>query len=80
MKIKITLKDPDGVYESIKETAERSIGEVEGLSDSEIEGLAEKRQESLSEKCRKWIQYGEYVRIEIDTDAGTARVCEVKGN
>jgi len=76
MKIKIHLKDPDGVYESINCAAKRSVEEIIGLklSDSERESLVEGRHESMSESCSKWIKYGEYVTIEIDTDAGTAVV------
>jgi hypothetical protein len=35
MKIKLTFKDPDGVYESLKEAAVASVRDVEGLSDEE---------------------------------------------
>ena len=77
MKLKITLKDPDGVYESIKQAAESSTGDTEGLDNSELEELAETRREKLEEQCKPWIKYGEYVTIEIDTDAGTATVCKV---
>ena len=73
MKLKITLKDPDGVYESIKDAAESSTGDTDGLDDNELEELAQK----LEEQCKPWIEYGEYVTIEIDTDAGTATVCKV---
>lgn len=78
MKIKITLKDPDGVYESIKEAAETSVSAVDGLSKKEREELAETRAEQIKEDCGKWVEWGEYVTIEIDTEAGTATVCPVK--
>lgn len=76
MKLKITLKDPDGVYESIKDAAQSSI--PEGLDESESESLVESRHEKISEECKPWIKYGEYVTIEIDTEAGTAAVCKVE--
>ena len=75
MKLQITLKDPDGVYESIKQAAESSTGDTEGLDNNELDELAETRREKLEEKCKRWIKYGEYVTIEIDTDANTATVC-----
>jgi hypothetical protein len=59
MKLKITLKDPDGVYESIKNAVDSTDFEF------------------IEEQCKPWIKYGEYVTIEIDTDAGTATVCKV---
>lgn len=77
MKIKITLKDPDGVYESLREAATNSITALE-LEKGEREDLIESRHERYGEECKQWIEYGEYVTIEIDTDAGTATVCKVK--
>lgn len=74
MKLKITLKDPNGVYESIKHAAEVITVDDAGLDNPE---LAETMQEKLEEQCKPWIKYGEYVTIEIDTDAGTATVCKV---
>jgi len=76
MKLKITLKDPDGVYDSIQDAAESSTGDADGLDQDELEKLAESRREKLEEQCNPWIRYGEYVTIEIDTDAGTATVCK----
>ena len=74
MKLRITLKDPDGVYDCIREAAESSINEVSGLSDTDVEQLVEVRMKDLSKKCATWIEYSEYVSIEIDTDNGTAIV------
>lgn len=76
MKLKITLKDPDGVYESIQQAAQSNI--PDGLDEKESESLVESRHENISEQCKPWIEYGEYVTIEIDTEAGTAVVCKVK--
>jgi hypothetical protein len=76
MKIKITLKDPDGVSESLRDAAESSV--PQGLTQSERESLTESRQERYGKACEPWIEYGEYVTIEIDTEAGTATVCKVK--
>lgn len=77
MKVKIQLKDPDGIWESIREAAESSTGDTEGLDDNELEAIAEARRRKLEEQCSPWIDCGEYVTIEIDTDAGTAKVCEL---
>lgn len=76
MKIRITLKDPDGVFDSIREASENSMDDCEGLDQMEREEICEKRAEQISEKCKKWIKFGEYVNIEIDTEAGTAIVRE----
>lgn len=72
MKIKIHLKDPDGVANSIDEAVRISVSEIAGLSDDERERLFEERRDALS--IDRWVEYGEYVSIEIDTDEDTARV------
>jgi hypothetical protein len=77
MKLKITLKDPDGVYESIRAAAEYSLKDVVGLSSNEKDALADQRHGQIAEKCSPWIEFNEYVTIEIDTDSGTAVVCKV---
>ncbi len=76
MKLKITLKDPDGVYDSIRDAAKDSVRAVEGLDDDEREELLGSRHDKIAEQCKPWIDCGEYVRIEIDTEAGTATVCK----
>lgn len=72
MKIKITMKDPDGAQDSIDRAIKESVADIEGLNDREREALIEVRSESLD--LSRWLRYGEYVTIEIDTDAGTAIV------
>jgi hypothetical protein len=72
MKINVMLKDPDGVYDSIEQAVEASL--PDGLSAREKAALAEARREETSEALRKWIEHGEYVSIEFDTEAMTATV------
>lgn len=76
MKIKITMKDPDGVYESIEESIREDIARIEGLTEADREALIESRREALD--LGEWVEYGEYVTVEIDTDEGTARVVPVR--
>jgi hypothetical protein len=77
MKIKITVKDPDGVYESINEAVKKSVASIEGLEDFEREEMEESRTESVGEKLSKWIEYGEYITVEFDTETGEATVIPV---
>lgn len=63
MKIRITLKDPDGVGDSINDAVRNA-----GYGDPE-----ELREEVIS-KCSKWIRYSEYITIEIDTETREAIV------
>ena len=78
MKFIVTFKDPDGPSDSIDEAARKSIAAIEGLSEPEREALEEKRIEALREATAKWFKWGEYVDIEIDTEAGTATVLPAK--
>ena len=77
MKFQVTMKDPDCLHDALREAARESVGQVEGLSEDEREAVLEKRLESLQEKTRRWFEYGEYLRVEIDTDANTCtlRAC-----
>lgn len=74
MRLKITLKDPDGINEAIDDfvNANRPVG----LSDEEWEDIREERAAKL--RHSKFIEYGDYVTVSIDTEAGTAEVVPVK--
>ena len=63
MKIKITLKSPDAVYDSLVNA---------GLDPQDLDMKPE-----VNEAIKKFVEYLEYVTIEIDTDTSTARVLEV---
>ncbi len=74
MKFTVTFKDPDGPADCIADAVKESLADI-GLTGDEMEAIIEKRQEKLTEWCfGNFFEYGEYVEIEIDTDAGTARV------
>jgi hypothetical protein len=76
MKLKITFKDPDGVYECVRDAAQETL--PEGLSEEETDELLESRTESTFNTLRKWIEWKEYLSVEFDTDTGTATVLPVK--
>jgi hypothetical protein len=78
MKLRIVLKDPDGVYNCIDEDVSESLRAMTGISDDERDVLREHRREEMGEAIKRWVEYGEYVTIEIDTDAGTAVVVPCK--
>ena len=44
-----------------------------------LDQLDEEEREASEAMIEKYVQYGEYVYIEFDTDAGTARVVPVSG-
>lgn len=77
MKIKITLKDPDGFYDSVKESVKDSLSDL-GLDKDEMEVLLERRLEKTWDKLEKWVDCQEYVNLEFDLDTMTAVVAPRK--
>jgi hypothetical protein len=77
MKIKLTFKDPDGVSCSIDDAVNKSVAEVTGISEDEREELKETRREQIEDAIKAFVEYSEYVTIEIDTETGTAKVLKI---
>lgn len=73
MKFTVHLKDPDSLFEALTEAIKEQL-EQSGLPEEEQELLKESRYEKESDKCQKWVEYGEYYKIQFDTDAMTATV------
>lgn len=73
-KFQITFKDPDGVYECVREAAQDIVDQLDEGDKTSIEEQAE----DLYEFLVNYIEYGEYITIEFDTDLGTAKVVERK--
>ena len=78
MKFTITMKDPDGVYESMRDAAEAQMV-ADGIPEKRRDALREAVSDELDELVRDWFEYGEYVNVEIDTEAKTATVLRVRG-
>lgn len=79
MKFRITMKDPDGIYECTEDAIKRDVASIPGLSKDEREAVLEKRRDAVIDVRDRWFEYGDYVTVEIDTDAGTATVVECGG-
>ena len=73
-KLKITFKDPDGVYECVRDELRDAL--PPGLPDDEAEVLLEHRTQAADKALRRWIEGGEYLTVEFDLEAGTATVQE----
>lgn len=73
MKFRVTMKDPDTLYEAIKEAVDEQV-EALPLDEDEREDVAETRIEKVKELCGTWFKYDEYLEVEIDTDAETCVV------
>lgn len=74
VKIRVTLKDPDTLHESVVEAVQQSLLS-RGLSLKERAVLQEAAVTELQTPIViKWMEWGEYLTVEFDTDAGTATV------
>jgi len=81
----IIVKNPDSIEYSLRRAAAKEVAnEIEenkrsdNIEDSDLpENLIDDKYEELKEASSKWVEYNEYVRIEIDTEKGTAIVLEV---
>lgn len=77
MIVRLHIKAPDSIGDSIRESVLSSIPSE--LSGEEADAVYEIRKEEVDKKLEKWISYSEYIKVEIDTDAGTAEVIPVNG-
>lgn len=78
MKIRVTLKDPDTMHDSVDDAFMR-LPRPNGISKSEWAVLCEARaSDAKSEIARRWMAYGEYLEVEFDLEAGTATVLPAK--
>jgi hypothetical protein len=77
MRFSVTLKDPDAVYEAIQSVSKCEV-ESSGVSDpEEVAALLELKRQKTSKLLAKWFQYGEYLTVVIDTEAGTCTVVDL---
>lgn len=76
MKFRVTMKDPDALDDPIDD-AVKEAPDLANLPEDERELLQEHRKVSLREIASRWFEYGEYLTVEIDTDAKTCTVVEV---
>lgn len=68
MKLRITLKDPDGVYDSLDDGG-FNPREFESSDNDEIRDVFE-----------KYVEFQEYVTIEMDTVTGVATVVPLRAD
>jgi hypothetical protein len=77
MKISVTLKDPDTFYEAVRDAVTEDVRALK-LPADESKAMAEIRRTKAFQAIERWVDYGEYVTIDFDTEAGTATVREKK--
>lgn len=73
MKFQVQMKDPDTLDDAICDAVNTQL-RSSGLSDEEQDLISESRRAKVNELCAKWFAYGEYLTVEIDTEAGTCVV------
>ncbi len=74
MKILVTFKDPDTMADSVAE-AFRRAPKPDDVSADEWELLVEGRRDKVYDQIvSDFMEYGEYITVEFDTEARTARV------
>lgn len=71
MKFRVTMKDPDTLHDAIEEAVKETL---EDMPADEKAVLKECRIEKAQKICGHWFEYGEYLTVEIDTDAKTCVV------
>lgn len=74
MKIRVTFKDPDVMPDSVDDAARRLACPL-GVEAEEWEEIRARRAEKAKDAITKlWMDYGEYIVVDFDLDAGTATV------
>lgn len=79
MRFRVTMKDPDTLHDAIQDAVTASVEAMDNIVDpDEKEALEETRKEAIQKICNSWFKYGEYLTVEIDTEAVTCVVVPTK--
>lgn len=75
MKIRVTMKDPDALYEAVQEAVAAGVKKLEGLTDQERDDLVDFRCDQVRTRIvENWMEWGEYLEVEFNLDAMSATV------
>jgi hypothetical protein len=72
MKIRVTFKDPDTVHDCVRDAVNASVGDI--ASKRERDAVIDVRVDEAMEAIGHWVEYGDYIDVEFDTEAMTATV------
>ena len=75
MIVQVKMKDPDTMYDAVQDAVEKEVKAM-GLPKDEADELIEIRTNKVRDKMGKWFEYGEYLDVEFDTEAMTAKVLD----
>lgn len=70
------MKSPDGVACAIDEAVDQWAADEGIAPDGDEKWLKTTKKEEIERALARWIRYSEYITIEFDTEAGTAKVVE----
>ena len=73
MKFHVQMKDPDTLQDAIADAVAEDVDRLP-LDAVEKALVAEGRREKVADVCRRWFKHGEYLKVEVDTEAGTCTV------
>lgn len=79
MKFRVTMKDPDSLYDAIRESVSKSLANIDDIAEHEKDALADGRVEDVEKITGKWFEYGEYLTVEVDTEAKTCVAVPLAG-
>ena len=72
MKFKVTMNDPDTLHDCVLDAAKDSVADI--ADPEERAAVQAVRRDRMLKAAKPWFEYGEYLTVEIDTDAGTCVV------
>jgi hypothetical protein len=79
MKFRVTMKDPDTLWDAIREAVNADLEMmVPELDADEKDAIRDVRVEKVAGLCGRWFKHSEYLTVEIDTDAKTCVVVQDK--
>jgi hypothetical protein len=74
MKFRVSMKDPDTLQDTIDRAVAQEVKSLGIVDNDEAAAVAEVRREKVAAVCAQWFKYGEYLTVDIDTEAGTCVV------
>jgi hypothetical protein len=78
MIIEITLKDSDGIYDSITDALNAEVEKMDiEMGEDEKESFIDKRREKINEVLGEWVEYGEYLTLKVDIKKKTCEIVKV---
>ena len=75
MKIKVTMKDLDAMYDAVQDAVMNEVAAI-GILNDEFEIMVELQAEKVRADMAKWFKDEEYLTVEFDMETMTAMVLD----